>query len=216
MPSNVGRISGSPGIHAYRRRNISKVVDEVVAANQKYAGESARRAISRCRQPGSSQFSPAWTRGWIQPNTPNSPRATRMLIRNAGGRATDDAIRSLVISHKLLGTREWFVIHRTNCGMELFSDDVMADLLEDDLATASFDGKIWSNPYHHGGHAAGHFIKWQTIRDQESSVVQDVRRIREHPLVPSNVPVYGYIYDVRTGRLNEVKAATEAGEAKAA
>jgi carbonic anhydrase len=48
------------------------------------------------------------------------------------------------------------------------------------------------------------------------SVVQDVRRIREHPLVPSNVPIYGYIYDVKTGHLNEVKAATEAGKAKAA
>ena len=47
-------------------------------------------------------------------------------------------------------------------------------------------------------------------------MVQDVRRIREHPLVPSNVPIYGYIYDVRTGRLNEVKAATEAGKAKTA
>ena len=55
------------------------------------------------------------------------------VIRNAGGRASDDAIRSLVISHKLLGTREWFVIHHTNCGMELFSDAVMGDLLEDNL-----------------------------------------------------------------------------------
>ena len=59
------------------------------------------------------------------------------------------------------------------------------------------------------------FIKWHTIKDQESSVEQDVRRIREHPLVPSNVPIYGYVYDVKTGRLNEVKAATEAGKAKA-
>lgn len=53
------------------------------------------------------------------------------VIRNAGGRATDDAIRSLVISHKLLGTKEWFVIHHTNCGMELFSDEIIGDLLED-------------------------------------------------------------------------------------
>ena len=58
------------------------------------------------------------------------------VIRNAGGRATDDAIRSLIISHKLLGTKEWFVIHHTNCGMELFSDEIIADLLEDDLSTA--------------------------------------------------------------------------------
>ena len=62
------------------------------------------------------------------------------VIRNAGGRATDDAIRSLVISHKLLGTKEWFVIHHTNCGMQLFSDEVMGDLLADNLETASFDG----------------------------------------------------------------------------
>jgi carbonic anhydrase len=137
------------------------------------------------------------------------------VIRNAGGRATDDAIRSLVISHKLLGTQEWFVIHHTNCGMELFADEVIADLLEDDLSTASFDGKTWSNPHHHGGHAAGHFIKWHTIKNQSDSVTQDVRRIREHPLVPANVPVYGYVYDVRTGRLDEVKVATEAGRAAA-
>ena len=55
------------------------------------------------------------------------------VIRNAGGRATDDAIRSLVISTKLLGTREWFVIHHTNCGMETFTDQVMGDLLDDNL-----------------------------------------------------------------------------------
>jgi len=138
------------------------------------------------------------------------------VIRNAGGRATDDAIRSLVISHKLLGTREWFVIHHTNCGMELFTDEVIADLLEDDLATASFDGGSWTNPHHDGGHAAGHFIKWHTIKDQESSVVQDVRRIREHPLVHADVAIYGYVYDVKTGRLNEVEAASDVGEPKSA
>ena len=89
-------------------------------------------------------------------------------------------------------------------------------MLEDDLATASFDGKTWSNPHHTGGHAGGHFIKWHTIKDQESSVVQDVRRIREHPLVPADLPTYGYIYDVRIGYLNEVKSATEAGKSRAA
>ena len=97
--------------------------------------------------------------------------------------------------------------------MELFSDEVMAELLDDDLATASFDGKTWSNPHHHGGHAAGHFIKWHTIKNQEASVVQDVRRIRAHPLVPGNIPIHGYIFDVKSGRLNEVAAATEAGKA---
>jgi carbonic anhydrase len=95
----------------------------------------------------------------------------------------------------------------------LFADEVMAELLEDDLGTAAFDGKNWSNPDHRGGHAAGHFVKWHTIKEQQSSVIQDVRRIREHPLVSKSIPIYGYIYDVRTGRLNEVKGAWEPGQA---
>jgi carbonic anhydrase len=191
---------------------MSKVVGEVVAANQAYVRDFGARgelalpparhfAILTCMD---ARLDPAKYAGLAEGDA--------HVIRNAGGRATDDAIRSLVISHKLLGTREWFVIHHTNCGMELFTDEIIGDLLEDDLATASFDGKKWSNPHHRGGHSAGHFIKWHTIKNQESSVVQDVRRIRQHPLVPTNVPVYGYIYDVKSGRLNEVKAATEAGK----
>jgi len=136
------------------------------------------------------------------------------VIRNAGGRASDDAIRSLVISHKLLGTREWFVIHHTNCGMELFTDDVMGDLLADSLETAQFDGKAWSNPKHGHGSDAGKFVKWHTIKDQPSSVVQDVRRIREHPLVAKHIPIYGYLYEVHSGNLVEVKEATNAGRAR--
>ena len=195
---------------------MSKVVNEVVAANQVYVREFGKKgelalpparqfAILTCMD---ARLDPAKYAGLAEGDA--------HVIRNAGGRATDDAIRSLIISHKLLGTREWFVIHHTNCGMELFTDEVITDLLEDDLATASFDGKTWSNPHHSGGHAAGHFIKWHTIKNQESSVVQDVRRIREHPLVPADVPIYGYIYDVRTGHLNEVKSATEAGKSRAA
>jgi carbonic anhydrase len=133
------------------------------------------------------------------------------VIRNAGGRASDDAIRSLVISHKLLGTREWFVVHHTNCGMELFTDKVIGDLLADNLETAKFDGKVWSNPEHGHGASAGQFVKWLTIEDQAPSATQDVRRIREHPLVARHIPIYGYIYDVHSGNLVEVIEATEAG-----
>jgi carbonic anhydrase len=63
--------------------------------------------------------------------------------------------------------------------MELYSDEIMADLLDNDFATASLDEKKWSNPHHKGGHAAGHFIKWHTIKNPEASVARDVRRIRE-------------------------------------
>ena len=195
---------------------MSQIVREVVAANTSYARDFGKKgelalpparafAILTCMD---ARLDPAKYAGLAEGDA--------HVIRNAGGRATDDAIRSLIISHKLLGTKEWFVIHHTNCGMELFSDEVIADLLEDDLGTASFDGKTWSNPHHHGGHAAGHFVKWHTIKSQEASVAQDVRRIREHPLVPTDVRVYGYIYDVKTGRLNEVKAATKSGKAAAA
>ena len=194
---------------------MSKIRDEVITANQGDASSfgaksdlalpPARRfAILTCMD---ARLDPAKYAGLSEGDA--------HVVRNAGGRATDDAIRSLVISHKLLGTLEWFVIHHTNCGMELFADEVIADLLDDDLGTAAFDGKTWSNPHHHGGHAAGHFIKWHTIKSQETSVAQDVRRIREHPLVPKSIPIYGYVYDVRTGRLNEVKAASEAGVAAA-
>ncbi len=194
---------------------MSKIVSEVIAANDAYVqnfGDKGklplppgrRFAILTCMD---ARLDPAKYAGLAEGDA--------HVIRNAGGRATDDAIRSLVISHKLLGTQEWFVIHHTNCGMELFSDEIIADLLDDDLSTASFDRKTWSNPHHHGGHAAGHFVKWHTIKNQTASVVQDVRRIREHPLVPQNVPVYGYVYDVSSGRLEEVKAATEAGRAVA-
>ena len=135
------------------------------------------------------------------------------VIRNAGGRASDDAIRSLVISHKLLGTNEWFVIHHTECGMQLFTGEIIAGLLEDNLETAAFDGKVWSNPKHGGGSKAGHDVHWHTFTDNPKSVTEDVQRIRNHPLVPKHIPIYGFIYDVKTGKLDEVKEATAAGKA---
>jgi carbonic anhydrase len=208
----------------------SKVLGEVLDANGKYAASfgnkgdlalpPARRfAILTCMD---ARLDPAKYAGLSEGDA--------HVIRNAGGRASDDAIRSLVISHKLLGTLEWFVIHHTNCGMELFSDEIMGDLLEGSLATASFDGKNWSNPQHvatftspgggkvvepepSGGCSGGHFVKWLTIKRQEESVAQDVRRIREHPLVPAYIPIYGYVYDVKTGHLVEVPEATTAGRA---
>jgi carbonic anhydrase len=191
----------------------SKILDEVMAANARYAatfGKKSELALPPARRFAiltcmDARLDPAKYAGLSEGDA--------HVIRNAGGRASEDAIRSLVISHKLLGTLEWFVVHHTNCGMELFSDDVMADLLQDNLGTSSFDGKNWSNPQHGGGCATGHFIKWHTIVKQEESVQEDVRSIREHPLVPRNIPIYGYVYDVKSGRMNEVAEATEAGRA---
>jgi carbonic anhydrase len=190
---------------------MSEIVDQVIAANEKYASvfgtkkdlalPPARRfAILTCMD---ARLDPAKYAGLAEGDA--------HVIRNAGGRATEDAIRPLVISHKLLGTQEWFVIHQTNCGMELFTDGVMGELLDDNLETAQFDGKTWSNPKHGKRASAGRFIKWHTITDQPSSVVDDVRCIRQHPLVSSRMPIYGYLYDVHSGKLIEVKEATDAG-----
>jgi carbonic anhydrase len=184
----------------------SKIVGEVIGANAKYVasfGDKGNLALPPARGFAiltcmDARLDPAKYAGLSEGDA--------HVIRNAGGRASDDAIRSLV-------TNEWFVIHHTNCGMELFCDEIMASLLDDNLATASFDGKNWSNPQHGGGCTAGHFIKWHTIKSQEESVLQDVMRIRQHPLVPRNIPIYGYVYDVKTGRLDEVAKATEAGRA---
>ena len=110
------------------------------------------------------------------------------VIRNAGGRASDDAIRSLVISYKLLGTRERLVIHHTNCGMETFTDEVMRQLLLRSLTTSSFDGKVWQDTGEGPGSVEGQYIDWLTIGDAARSVWADVQRIRQHPLVPKEIP----------------------------
>ena len=135
------------------------------------------------------------------------------VIRNAGGRASDDAIRSLVISYKLLGTREWFVIHHTNCGMETFSDEIMRSLLASSLKTASVDASGWHDSGDGPGSSEGNYIDWLTITDNARSVVEDVKRIKGHPLVPPEIPVYGYIYDCKNGELIEVPEAMAAGRA---
>jgi carbonic anhydrase len=188
---------------------MSRILKEVLAANTDYVGQfgdkgklglpPARRfAILTCMD---ARLDPAKYAGLAEGDA--------HVIRNAGGRASDDAIRSLVISHKLLGTREWFVIHHTDCGMQLFTDDVMAGLLEKSLDTAKLDAGTWRDTGHGPGSVAGRFIKWHTFTNVERSVLEDVRRIREHSLVPSSIPVYGYIYDVKTGRLIEVQSVSE-------
>jgi carbonic anhydrase len=191
----------------------SAVLQEVVSANKKYAtdfGDKGKLALPPARRFAiltcmDARLDPAKYAGLAEGDA--------HVIRNAGGRASDDAIRSLVISHKLLGTNEWFVIHHSDCGMQLFNNEIIGDLLADDLGTAQFDGKEWSNPKHTGGSVAGKFIHWHTFKDNAKSVLEDVQRIRNHPLVPKNVPIYGFIYDVKTGQLEEVVEATAAGEA---
>jgi len=134
------------------------------------------------------------------------------VVRNAGGRATEDAIRSAIVSHKLLGTREWFVVHHSDCGMEYFSDPEMATLLEGNLSTAELTDEGWRNVDDDStGSIAGHYVRWLTIDDTRKSVVDDVRRLRAHPLVSPHVAIYGYLFDVKTGELVEIPEASRIG-----
>ena len=135
------------------------------------------------------------------------------VIRNAGGRASDDAIRSLVISYKLLGTKEWFVIHHSNCGMEFFTDAIMRDLLSQSLQTAALGDAGFYDVGAGPGSDEGAYIDWLTIADRNKAVIEDVQRIRRHPLVPRSIPIHGFIYEVESGRLVAVPGAAEAGAA---
>jgi carbonic anhydrase len=132
------------------------------------------------------------------------------VIRNAGGRATDDAIRSLIISHKFLGTLEWYIIQHTGCGMASVTDSEIAELLAEDLETAVHNGERWSNPQREHsdntkpGSTAGQAIHWHTFTDLRASVLGDVEAIKNHQLVPSHIQVYGFIYDVKSGQLTQV------------
>ncbi len=133
------------------------------------------------------------------------------VIRNAGGRASEDAIRSLVISYKLLGTREFFVIHHTNCGMEFFTNGVMRSLLASSLETAELTTSGFRDVGRGPGSREGEYIEWLTVTDQRQAVLDDVERIRNHALVPKSIPVYGYIYDVGSGKLIEVEGVRAIG-----
>jgi carbonic anhydrase len=135
------------------------------------------------------------------------------VIRNAGGRASDDAIRSLVISHKLLGTQEFFVIHHTNCGMGLFTNEIMRSLLASSLETVQLTESGFRDIGTGPGSRAGDSIDWLTIPEQPQALIDDVKRIRSHPLVPKNIPINGLMYDVHSCKLQEVEGAMAAGRA---
>jgi len=191
---------------------MSKILDEVLAANAGYVAEFGDKgnlpmppgrsfAILTCMD---ARLDPAKYAGLAEGDA--------HVIRNAGGRASDDAIRSLVISYKLLGTKEWFVIHHTDCGMETFNNETMGALLESSLKTSSVDASGWHDSGNGPGTTDGKFIQWLTINDLAQSVVDDVQRIRNSPMVPPDIPIYGYIYNCKTGELEEVPAATMAGK----
>lgn len=109
------------------------------------------------------------------------------MIRNAGGIATNDAIRSLIVSHHLLDTQEFIIINHTDCGLLNIRESELRQRLTDKMGTAA------SEP--------AHFYGFDNL---EENVRKQVQRIKSHPWIPKNIPVRGFVYDVKTGRLKEV------------
>jgi carbonic anhydrase len=108
------------------------------------------------------------------------------VIRNAGGRVSDDALRSLVISSHLLGTNEYVVIHHTDCGMLTFTNDDLRQKLAKDMGADASQ------------------VDFLPFSNLEQSVRDDVQRIKESPFIPKDISVRGFIYDVSNGRLTPV------------
>lgn len=97
--------------------------------------------------------------------------------------------------------------------MLTFNNEIMGDLLASSLQPATIDASGWKDSKAGGGTTDGKFVEWLTITDQNASVLADVERIRNNSMVPKDIPIYGYIYDCKTGQLVEVPEATEAGRA---
>jgi len=107
------------------------------------------------------------------------------VIRNAGGAVTDDAIRSLAISQRLLGTREIVLIHHTDCGMLTFHDDDLKRKIEEETGIRPA-------------------FALEAFGDLDQDVKQSIARIKASPFIPNKSSIRGFVYDVRTGRLDEV------------
>jgi carbonic anhydrase len=112
------------------------------------------------------------------------------IIRNAGGILTEDALRSLLISHHLLGTQEFIFIHHTDCGMLTFRSDELAARLRGSTGTSAV---VPAN--------------FHAFTDVEEDMRQQMEKAKAHPWLPKTIPIRGFVYDVRSGRLAEVKPA---------
>jgi carbonic anhydrase len=109
------------------------------------------------------------------------------IIRNAGGVVSEDALRSLIISHHLLGTQEFMIINHTDCGMLTFKDEDLRAKLQQQTKTAAVAPLLF--------HAFGNL---------EENVRQQIQKVKSHPWIPKTIPVRGFVYDVKTGKLKEI------------
>ena len=164
------------------------IIDEALGANENYASAFN---LSRLRMPPARKLAVVAcmdARLTIEPML-GLKTGDAHIIRNAGGIVTEDAVRSLIISHYLLGTQEFMIINHTDCGMLTFKDDELHARLRqqtgsDAVAPAAF----------------------HSFASVEENVRRQILKLRSHPWIPRAIPVRGFVYAVETGRLTEVAA----------
>ncbi len=164
------------------------VIEEVIKANERYAESFTLGTFSMPPARKLAVLACMDARLTIEPML-GLKTGDAHIIRNAGGIVTEDALRSLVISHHLLGTQEFLLIHHTDCGMLTFKDEELGAKLRQQTGTATV--------------APVHF---HAFTDLEDDVRQQVQKVKSHPWIPQDIPVRGFIFDVKTGRLHEVSA----------
>jgi carbonic anhydrase len=162
------------------------VIEEVLAANEMYARTHELRKLTPRPERKLAVLTCMDTRLSIR--TLGLKAGDAHIIRNAGGIVTDDTLRSLVISHHLLGTEEIMVINHTDCGLMQTSEQDLRNTIQNRTGTAVV--------------APAFFYAFQNI---EQNVLHQLQKLRTHPWIPQKVDVRGFVYDVTTGLLREIK-----------
>ena len=163
------------------------IVDQVLKTNKRYSGEFALAGLAMPPVLKLAVVACMDARLTVE-EILGIETGDAHIIRNAGGIVSEDALRSLIISHHLLGTEEFIIINHTDCGMLTFRDEGLRQKLERSTGTATV--------------APCHFFAFDDLR---KNVRTQIKKVKSHPWIPDTVPVRGFIYDVNTGRLKEVK-----------
>lgn len=161
-------------------------IDEILAANEVYARNHELRKLTPRPERKLAVLTCMDTRLSIR--TLGLKTGDAHIIRNAGGIVTDDAVRSLVVSHYLLGTEEIMVINHTDCGLMLTNEQELRTRIQNRAGTATVSPAF--------------FYTFQNI---DENVRHQLQKVRSHPWIPDTVAVRGFVYDVTTGRLREIK-----------
>ena len=164
------------------------VIDKVVAANERYAQDFA---LGKLPMPPARKLAvvACMDARMDVEELLGLDIGDAHIIRNAGGIVTEDALRSLIISHHLLGTQEVMLIHHSDCGMLTFKDEELRTNLQKQTGTATVAP-----------------ARFHAFSDLEDDVRRQMQKVKSHPWIPDHLPVRGFVYDVKTGQLEEVTA----------